>query len=239
MSRKLATLTREIEACRACPRLVAWREESAAKPPRRFAGDDYWARPVPGLGDPSARLLLVGLAPAAHGGNRTGRVFTGDSSGDFLFAALHRAGLANQPESIRRGDGLTLTNCYVLAPVRCAPPDNRPTPEEFDRCRPFFVRELALLSNVRVLLALGGLAWASTLRVLGEAGAAILRPAPAFGHGAVACIDVPGRGPVTLIGSYHVSRQNTNTGRLTPAMFDSVLAHARRLSETAGSDPIR
>lgn len=227
MSRKLATLTREIEACRACPRLVAWREESAAKPPRRFAGDDYWARPVPGFGDPAARLLVVGLAPAAHGGNRTGRVFTGDSSGDFLFAALHRTGFANQPMSLRRGDGLALADAYVLAPVRCAPPDNRPTPGEFDRCRPFFVRELTLLPNVLVFLALGGLAWASTLRVLAEAGATTSRPAPAFGHGAAARINVPGRGPVTLIGSYHVSRQNTNTGRLTPAMFDSVLVSAR------------
>jgi uracil-DNA glycosylase family 4 len=224
----LAALTREVEACRACPRLVAWREESAAKPPRRFAGEAYWARPVPGFGDPEARLLLVGLAPAAHGGNRTGRVFTGDSSGDFLFAALHRAGLANRPESVRRGDGLALTDAYVLAPVRCAPPDNRPTPQEFDRCRPFFLRELALLPNVLVLLALGGLAWASTWRVLGEAGAVIPRPAPAFGHGAEAEIEVPGRGPVTLLGSYHVSRQNTNTGRLTPAMFDAVLARAKR-----------
>ena len=226
-SSKLATLTREIEACRACPRLVAWREESAAKPPRRFAGETYWARPVPGFGDPAARLLLVGLAPAAHGGNRTGRVFTGDSSGDFLFAALHRAGLASQPESIRRGDGLALRDAYVLAPVRCAPPDNKPTLGEFDRCRPFFIRELAFLPSVRVLLALGGLAWASTLRVLGDAGVAIPRPAPAFGHGAEATLELPGRDRVMLLGSYHVSRQNTNTGRLPPAMFDAVLARVR------------
>lgn len=228
-SAKLATLTREIEACRACPRLVAWREESAATPPRRFAGEDYWARPVPGFGDPAARLLIVGLAPAAHGGNRTGRMFTGDSSGDFLFAALHRAGFANQPGSTRRGDGLTLTDVYVLAPVRCAPPDNRPSPEEFDRCRPYFVRELALLPNVRVVLALGGLGWASTLRVLGECGAVVPRPAPAFGHGSEAVIDVPGRGLVALLASYHVSRQNTNTGRLTSAMLDGVLGRARDL----------
>ncbi|MCL4806650.1 MAG: uracil-DNA glycosylase [Thermoanaerobaculia bacterium] len=229
MTRPLASLTREVEACRACPRLVAWREASAAKPPRRFAGETYWARPVPGFGDPSARLLVVGLAPAAHGGNRTGRVFTGDSSGDFLFAALHRAGFANQPGSVCRGDGLALTNAYVLAPVRCAPPDNRPTPEEFDRCRPFFARELALLPDVRVLLALGGLAWASTLRVLGEAGVVIPRPAPAFGHASEATLDVPGRGPVTLLGSYHVSRQNTNTRRLTPVLFDAVLRRASAL----------
>ena len=227
--RRLAALTREVEACRACPRLVAWREAAAAAPPRRFAGEEYWARPVAGFGDPAARLLLVGLAPAAHGGNRTGRVFTGDSSGDFLFAALHRAGFASQAESVRRGDGLALRDAYVLAPVRCAPPDNRPMPEEFDRCRPFFARELALLPSVRVLLALGGLAWASALRVLGEAGADVPRPAPAFGHGAEARLDLPGRGPVALLGSYHVSRQNTNTGRLTPAMFDAVLARAREL----------
>lgn len=229
MSRALAQLTREIEACRACPRLVAWREEAAARPPRRFAGERYWARPVAGFGDPVARLLLVGLAPAAHGGNRTGRVFTGDSSGDFLFAALHRAGFANQAESSRRGDGLSLRDSYVLAPVRCAPPDNRPTPAEFDRCRPFFAREWALLPNVRVVLALGGLAWASTLRVLGEAGAEVPRPSPAFGHGAEAAFELPGRERVALLGSYHVSRQNTNTGRLTPAMFDAVLERAKRL----------
>jgi uracil-DNA glycosylase family 4 len=229
LSRKLAALTREIEACRACPRLVAWREESAAKPPKRYAGETYWARPVAGFGDPAARLLLVGLAPAAHGGNRTGRVFTGDSSGDFLFAALHRAGFASQAESVRRGDGLALRDTYVLAPVRCAPPDNRPTPAEFDRCRPFFAREWTLLTRVRVVLALGGLAWASALRVLGEAGAEVPRPAPAFGHGAETALDVSGRGPVALLGSYHVSRQNTNTGRLTPAMFDAVLARATRL----------
>lgn len=229
MSRQLAALTREIEACRACPRLVAWREEAAASPPRRYAGETYWARPVAGFGDPAARLLLVGLAPAAHGGNRTGRVFTGDSSGDFLFAALHRAGFASQPDSVRRGDGLALRDAYVLAPVRCAPPDNRPTQGEFDRCRPFFAREWTLLPRARVLLALGGLAWASALRVLGEAGAAVPRPGPAFAHGAEAELEVPGRGRVTLLGSYHVSRQNTNTGRLTPAMFDGVLARAKLL----------
>lgn len=229
MSRALAALTREVESCRACPRLVEWREACAAAPPRRFAGETYWARPVPGFGDPAARLLFVGLAPAAHGGNRTGRVFTGDSSGDFLFAALHRAGFANRPGSLRRGDGLALRDAYVLAPVRCAPPDNKPTPAEFDRCRPFFAREWALLPRVRVVLALGSLAWASAMRVLGDAGAAVPRPAPGFGHAAEAALDVPGRGRVALLGSYHVSRQNTNTGRLTPAMFDAVLARAAAL----------
>lgn len=230
----LAALTREIEACRACPRLVSWREECAARPPRRYADETYWARPVPGFGDPAARLLVVGLAPAAHGGNRTGRVFTGDSSGDFLFAGLHRAGFASQAESTRPGDGLALSDAYVLAPVRCAPPDNKPTPGEFDRCRPFFVRELALLPHVRVLLALGGLAWASALRVLAVGGAAIPRPAPSFGHGAETRIDAPDRPALTLLGSYHVSRQNTNTGRLTPSMFDEVLSKARELLATDG-----
>lgn len=229
MSRGLAALTREIEACRACPRLVAWREEAAAHPPRRYAGETYWARPVPAFGDPAARLLLVGLAPAAHGGNRTGRMFTGDSSGDFLFAALHRAGFANQPGSTRRGDGLALSDAYVLAPVRCAPPDNRPTPDELARCRPFFGRELTLLPRVRVLLALGGIGWASTFAVLAALGAEVPRPAPAFGHGAEVALDLPRRGRITLLASYHVSRQNTNTGRLTPAMFDAVLARAKEL----------
>lgn len=219
-------LTHDIEICRACPRLVAWREACAAKPPRRFAGETYWAKPIPGFGDPSAQLLIVGLAPAAHGGNRTGRVFTGDSSGDFLFAALYRADLANQPESVRRDDGLSLARTRILSPVRCAPPDNLPTPEEFDRCRPFFDRELALLPGVRVFLALGGLAWKSALHALGKQGASIPRPAPRFGHGAEATLEIPGRGRVTLLGSYHVSRQNTNTGRLTAAMLDAILGRA-------------
>ncbi len=234
MIRPLALLTQEIEACRACPRLVAWREQSAANPPRRFAGEEYWARPVPGFGDPAGRLLVVGLAPAAHGGNRTGRVFTGDSSGNFLFAALHRAGFANQPVSTRRDDGLALDDAYILAPVRCAPPDNRPTPEEFGRCRPFFVRELALLPNARILLTLGGLAWASALRTLAESGATISRPAPRFGHGAEARIDVPGHGPVQILGSYHVSQLNTNTGKLTAAMFDTILERAVALLPPRG-----
>lgn len=217
-------LAEEIVSCRDCPRLVAWREEAAAHPPRRFRGERYWARPVPGFGDPAAPLLIVGLAPAANGGNRTGRVFTGDSSGDFLFAALHRAGFANQALSVSRGDGLALYGAWIAAAVRCAPPDNRPTPAEFARCRPFLAREIALLGNLRVVLALGALAWRSALEALRENGTAIPRPRPAFGHGAE--VDL---GRLILLGSYHVSQQNTNTGRLTPAMFDAVLVRAKHV----------
>ena len=216
--RSLVRLAAEIVSCRACPRLVAWREEAAAHPPRRFRGQRYWARPVPGFGDPGARLLVVGLAPAAHGGNRTGRVFTGDASGDFLFAALHGAGFASQPVSVSRDDGLALRDAWIAAAVRCAPPDNRPTPLEFATCRPFLAREIAALENLRVVLALGALAWRSALEALEGNEAAIPRPRPAFAHGAH--VDL---GRVTLFGSYHVSQQNTNTGRLTRAMFDAVL----------------
>jgi uracil-DNA glycosylase family 4 len=220
--RSLIRLAAEIVSCRACPRLVAWREEAAARPPRRFRGQRYWARPVPGFGDPGARLLVVGLAPAAHGGNRTGRVFTGDASGDFLFAALHAAGFASQPVSVSREDGLAMRDAWIAAAVRCAPPDNRPTPLEFATCRPFLVREFAALENLRVVLALGALAWRSALEALEENEAAIPRPRPAFAHGAQ--VDL---GRVTLFGSYHVSQQNTNTGRLTRAMFDAVLKRVR------------
>lgn len=219
----LVRLAAEIVSCRACPRLVAWREEAAAHPPRRFQGQRYWARPVPGFGDPGARLLVVGLAPAAHGGNRTGRVFTGDSSGDFLFAALDRAGFANQAFSVSRDDGLALRDAWIAAAVRCAPPDNRPTPLEFGTCRPFLAREIAALENLRVVLALGALAWRSALKALEENEVATPRPRPAFAHGAQ--VDL---GRVTLFGSYHVSQQNTNTGRLTPAMFDAVLVRAKQ-----------
>ena len=215
----LTGLTAEIAACRACPRLVAWREAAAADPPARFRGETYWARPVPGFGDPGARILLLGLAPAKDGGNRTGRVFTGDRSGDFLFAALHRAGLANQPTSTNREDGLVLLDAYVAAALRCAPPDNKPLPEERDRCAPYLLRELALLSEVRVIVALGAFAWEAALRAIGAAGPPIPRPLPRFGHGAEAKI-----GPYTLLGTYHPSQQNTFTGRLTPPMLDAVLA---------------
>ena len=222
--RELASIGREVTTCRACPRLVAWREEAAAAPPRRFRGERYWARPVRGFGDSEARLLLIGLAPAAHGGNRTGRVFTGDSSGDFLFAALHRAGLANQPLSVSRADGLRLRDVYVAAAVRCAPPDNRPAPDEFRRCRPFLVREIAALPRLSAMLALGAFAWRAALAAWEDAGHEGMAPRPRFAHGARVALP----GGVVLFGSYHVSRQNTNTGRLTAAMFDGVLAQALR-----------
>ena len=190
--------------------------------PKRFVGQRYWAKPISGFGDPAAQLLVVGLAPAAHGGNRTGRVFTGDRSGDWLYGAMHRAGYANQPASTGRDDGLTLTGAYVATVVRCAPPDNKPTPRERDRCLPFLVRELELLPRVRAILALGAFAWDGTLRALARAGNAIPKPRPAFGHGARATI-----GPYALLGSYHVSQQNTFTGRLTEPMLDAVFAAAR------------
>jgi uracil-DNA glycosylase len=186
---------------------------------------------VPGFGDPAARLLVVGLAPAANGGNRTGRVFTGDSSGDFLFAALYRAGFASQARSVSKDDGLALRGAWIAAAVRCAPPDNRPTPAEFARCRPFLAREIAALTDVRVVLALGALAWRSALAALAENKVAIPRPMPKFAHGAK--VDL---GRVTLFGSYHVSQQNTNTGRLTPAMFDAVL---RRVRSEEDEDSLR
>ena len=219
---RLRGLAAEIVACRACPRLVAWRLEAAANPPRRFRGQRYWARPVTGFGDAGASLLIVGLAPAAHGGNRTGRVFTGDASGDFLFAALHRAGYANQARSVSRDDGLELRDAWIAAAVRCAPPDNKPTPLEFARCRPFLAREINLLPDLRVILPLGALAWRSTLEALAVNGVTLPSPRPAFAHGVEARV-----GRYVLIGSYHVSQQNTNTGRLTKAMFDAILKRTR------------
>jgi uracil-DNA glycosylase family 4 len=216
----LAALTAEIVACRRCPRLVAWRERVAREKVARFRDETYWGRPLPGFGDPDARILLLGLAPAAHGGNRTGRVFTGDASGDFLWAALHEVGLADRPASRRAGDGLTLTDAYIAAAVRCAPPANKPTPTERDTCAPFLVRELGLLTEVRVVVALGAFGWDAALRALGMMGHEA-RPRPRFGHGA----EVP-IGPYTLLGSYHPSQQNTFTGRLTPGMFDAVLRRA-------------
>ena len=227
MQNDLDVLAAEIAACRACPRLVAWREEAAADPPARYRGEPYWARPVPGWGDAAARILLVGLAPAAHGGNRTGRVFTGDRSGDFLFAALHRVGLANQATSTRPGDGLALQGAYVTAAVRCAPPANAPTPAERDRCAPFLHRELAMLRNIRVIVALGAFGWTAALRAVAAMGRPIPRPRPRFGHAAEAVV-----GPYTLLGTFHPSQQNTFTGRLTPEMLDDVLTLA---VEVAGS----
>ena len=216
----LAVLPAEIVACRRCPRLVEWRERVAREKVARFRDETYWGRPLPGFGDPEARILLLGLAPAAHGGNRTGRVFTGDASGDFLWAALHEVGLADRPASRRADDGLTLTDAYIAAAVRCAPPANKPTPTERDTCAPFLVRELGLLTEVRVVVALGAFGWDAALRAFGAMGHEV-RPRPRFGHGA----EVP-VGPYTLLGSYHPSQQNTFTGRLTPGMFDAVLRRA-------------
>ena len=223
--RALRALQARMVECRACPRLVAWREEVARVRVRRFANWTYWARPVPGFGDPAARLILVGLAPAAHGGNRTGRMFTGDRSGDFLFAALYRAGFANQPTSVHRNDGLRLRDAFIVAPCRCAPPENAPRPDELRRCSEWLDGELRLLSRARVLLALGAVGWDAALQHFARQGIAVPRPRPRFGHGAVARLP----GAPALLGSYHVSQQNTNTGKLTPAMMDAVLVRAREL----------
>jgi uracil-DNA glycosylase family 4 len=212
----LTVLQQTIIECRGCPRLVAWRERIAREKRAAFRDAEYWGKPVPGFGDPRARLLIVGLAPAAHGGNRTGRVFTGDRSGDWLFGALHRAGFANQPTSTGRDDGLKLHDAYIAACVRCAPPDNKPTPEERDRCLPFLVREVQLLARLRVLLCLGAFAWHGALAALAELGHRAA-PRPKFGHGAMAAV-----GPYQLVGSYHPSQQNTFTGRLTQPMLDAV-----------------
>jgi uracil-DNA glycosylase len=224
-SEGLARLTEEIVACRKCPRLVAWREDAARVRPRRYEGQEYWARPVPGFGDPSARMLIVGLAPAAHGGNRTGRIFTGDRSGDWLFASLHRTGWSNQPTSVHPGDGLRLLGAYVAAVNRCAPPGNRPTPAERDNCLPFLARELGLLDRVRVLVTLGSFAWDGSLRALAALGHAAPRPRPPFGHGTEAGVE-----PYVLLGSYHPSQQNTFTGVLTETMTDAIFLRARELA---------
>jgi uracil-DNA glycosylase family 4 len=219
----LAVLQSEIVSCRACPRLTAWREQVARDKRASYRAETYWGRPVPGFGDASARLLICGLAPAAHGGNRTGRVFTGDRSGDWLYAALHRAGFANQPHSIHRDDGLQLRDCYITACVRCAPPGNHPTPAEKTTCRPYLVSEIALLPRVRCVVCLGGFAWTGMLEALTERGHC-LRPRPRFGHEAEAAV-----GPYVLLGCYHPSQQNTFTGRLTAPMLDAVFARARQL----------
>ena len=219
----LASVQAEVAGCRLCPRLVSWREEAAAKPPRRYQGEKYWARPLPGWGDPKAKVLLVGLAPAAHGGNRTGRLFTGDKSGDFLFASLYRTGFTNQPTSVAVGDGLAARDLYIGAVVRCCPPDNKPLPEERARCLPYLVREIELLDELRVIVALGGYAWDGVLRAAGPAAGAT--PAVRFGHGAERPL-----GRYALLASYHPSQQNTFTGRLTPAMLDEVLVRARKLA---------
>jgi uracil-DNA glycosylase len=217
----LATLAADVSACRTCPRLVEWRERVATEKRPAYRDWEYWGRPVPGFGDPAARILVLGLAPAAHGANRTGRMFTGDRSGDFLFAGLHRAGLASGPVSLARGDGLELRDCYITAAVRCAPPANKPLPEERDACRRWLERELALLPEVRTTICLGAFAWEAALRTPVLAGSPTPRPRPRFGHGAE-----HGR----LLGCFHPSQQNTFTGKLTPAMLDAVLARACELA---------
>jgi uracil-DNA glycosylase family 4 len=224
----LAALDAEVVACRRCPRLVDWRERVAVEKRAAFADETYWGRPITGFGDPAARILVLGLAPAAHGGNRTGRVFTGDRSGDWLFASMWRCGLANQPESVSRGDGLELRGAYVTAAVRCAPPANKPLPAERDACFPYLVRELSLLTGVRVVVCLGGFAWEAGLRVRAALGEPAPRPNPRFGHGVELPSAPPGR--LTLLGCYHPSQQNTFTGRLTEPMIDGVFVRARELA---------
>ena len=218
----LSRLTAEIVSCVACPRLVAWRQHVATEKRAAFRDEEYWARPLPGFGDPLASLLVVGLAPAAHGGNRTGRLFTGDRSGDWLFGALWRAGYANQPASVARDDGLRLTGCYIAAAVRCAPPANKPTIEERDRCLPYLAREVALLERLRVIVVLGKFAYDSVCRLLG------VRRRPPFGH--LAEVALTDQRDLVILCSFHPSQQNTFTGKLTEEMLDAVFARARRLS---------
>jgi uracil-DNA glycosylase family 4 len=226
---RLEALAAEVHDCFKCPRLVAWREAEAANPPKRFRGQDYWARPVAGFGDPEARILIVGLAPAAHGANRTGRIFTGDRSGDWLYAALHRAGLANQPTAVSRDDGLRLRDAYIAAVVRCAPPANKPAPAERDNCIPYLERELEILDRVRVVVALGKFGWDGFLKAAAAIGVPTPRPKPRFGHGAEAPLD----DRLTLLGMFHPSQQNTFTGKLTVPMTDAVLTRAKELAAVA------
>jgi uracil-DNA glycosylase family 4 len=222
-----STLESSILTCRLCARLVAWREEVARVKRRAYRDDDYWGKPVPGFGDPAARVLIVGLAPGAHGANRTGRMFTGDSSGDFLYAALHRAGFASQPTSRDREDGLTLTDAYISAACRCAPPDNKPAPDELAACRHFLAAEITLLRDIQVVVALGRIAFDAILRVYADQAQPIL-PQPSFAHNVVASL---GDGLPLLVTSYHPSRQNTQTGRLTTGMFDDVWVNVQGLLE--------
>ena len=228
---RLDEVVDDVVACRACPRLVAWREEVARTKRAAFSDHDYWGRPVPGFGDPAAWLLIVGLAPAAHGANRTGRMFTGDRSGDWLYRALHRAGLASQPDSRARDDGLTLHGAYITAIVRCAPPANKPSPGERDRCLPFLDRELDLLPDVRVIVALGGFAYANLCGLLSMRGVPLPRPRPRFSHG----LEVPLGDDRWLLCSFHPSQQNTFTGKLTEQMFDDIWARAFEVRDGARS----
>ena len=227
MADSLAKLEKEITRCERCPRLVEWREQVAADPPRRYRGESYWARPVPGFGDAAARVVLLGRAPGANGANRTGRMFTGDRSGDWLYAALHRAGLASQPEAVDRSDGLELRDCWITAVVRCAPPANKPTPTERDECLPWLERELELLDRARAIVCLGSFAWDGALRALRQMGLEIPRPKPRFGHGSRATV-----GDYELLGCFHPSQQNTFTGKLTEPMLDAVFAQAITLAES-------
>jgi uracil-DNA glycosylase family 4 len=227
----MAAVRARMIACRRCPRLVEYRERVAQEKVRRYRAEPYWGRPVPSLGPADARLLIVGLAPAAHGGNRTGRIFTGDRSGDFLFRALHEAGFASQPISAHAQDGLRLLDCYITAVLHCAPPENRPRPGELEACRPYLMEELELLPAVRVVVALGAIAFEHFLRTWAAAGRLAPTPRPRFGHGAEARLPA---GPV-LLASYHPSQQNTQTGRLTPAMLARIFARAQRLIQ--GVDP--
>ncbi len=225
----LAELDAEVVACRRCPRLVDWRERVAVEKRAAFADQTYWGRPLTGFGDSGARVLVLGLAPAAHGGNRTGRVFTGDRSGDWLFASMWRCGLANQPRSFSRDDGLELRGAYVTAAVRCAPPANKPLPAERDNCFPYLLRELELLRKLRAIVCLGAFAWDAALRARAALGEPVPRPRPRFGHGA----ELPSSGAMTLLGCYHPSQQNTFTGRLTEPMMDAVFLRARELAGLA------
>jgi uracil-DNA glycosylase len=223
----LATLDEQVSECRACPRLVSWREQIAREKRAAFKGETYWGRPVPGFGPADARILILGLAPAAHGANRTGRMFTGDRSGDVLYAALHRAGLASQPHSLSKDDGLRLAYTRITSPVKCAPPENKPLPQERDTCAPWLRREIELLKpSLRVVVTLGAFAWTAWWTVLKAVYGVAPTPRPVFGHGAEAAVD----GAPAVLGSYHVSQQNTFTGRLTPAMLDGVLLRARQLA---------
>jgi uracil-DNA glycosylase family 4 len=225
----LARLNARIVRCRRCSRLVAHRKAVAAAPPRRFQGQRYWARPLPGFGDPRARLLVVGLAPAAHGGNRTGRIFTGDESGNWLYRALHEAGFANQPTSAHRDDGLRLRGAYITAAIRCAPPANRPRPDEIANCGPYLLEELRLLRRVRVVVGLGRIGWHAYLRARRALGLSLPTPLPTFGHGAVTTF----ADGLALIASYHPSQQNTFTGKLTRPMLRDIFVTARKLLGSA------